>query len=161
LSFLKTLFYLIVLFVVQSVFVPCLSIRGVAPDVLLIFLVYWGCRNDRFNGIILGFLTGFMQDMAGDSVAGMFALSKSIACFIAASLTRNRYELNPNFLGFVLFVTTFSHHLVCAFVEYPNVSTGFFPSVLRYAIPSTFYTVLVGTGVYYLTNWAHRHLRRR
>ena len=160
-SFLKTLFYLIILLVVQSIFVPYLSIRGAVPDVLLIFLVYWGCRHDRFNGIILGFLTGFMQDMSGDSVAGLFALSKSIACFVAASLTRNRYELNPNFLGFVLFVTTLSHHLVCAFVEYLNISTGFLPSVLRYVIPSTFYTVFIGVGVYYLTNWMHQHLRRR
>ncbi len=160
-SFLKTLFYLIVLLVVQSIFVPYLSVRGAVPDVLLIFLVYWGCRNDRFNGIILGFLTGFMQDMSGDSVAGLFALSKSIACFVAASLTRNRYELNPNFLGFVLFVTTLSHHLVCAFMEYLNISAGFLPSVLRYVIPSTFYTVFIGVGVYYLTNWVHHHLRRR
>jgi rod shape-determining protein MreD len=161
LSFLKVLFYLIVLFVVQSVFVPYLSIRGATPDMLLIFLVYWGCRNDRFDGVILGFLTGFMQDMSDDSIAGAFALSKSIACFVAGSLTRNRYELNPNFLGFVLFVTTFSHHLVCAFVEYLNDSAGFFPSVLRYGIPSTFYTVFIGTGVYYLANWMHHHFRRR
>ena len=117
--------------------------------------------QNNWVSIIYGFLTGFMQDMSGDSVAGAFALSKSIACFVAASLTRNRYELNPNFLGFVLFVTTLSHHLVCAFVEYLNVSAGFFPSVLRYGIPSTFYTVLIGISVYYLTNLVHHHLRRR
>jgi rod shape-determining protein MreD len=161
LNFFKTLFYLIVLFIVQSIFVPHLAIQGVTPDVLLIFLVYWGCRINRFSSVVLGFLTGFMQDMSGDSVAGLFALSKSIACFIAASLTRNRYELNPNFLGFVLFIATLSHHLVCAFVEYMNVSSGFFLSVLRYVIPSTFYTVFIGTGVYYLTNWMQHHIRRK
>ena len=160
-NFLKTLIYLIVLFIVQSIFVPYLSIRGVMPDVLLIFLVYWVSQNGRFWGVVLGFLIGFMQDMSGDSVAGLFALSKSIACFIAASLTRNRYELNPNFMGFVLFVTTLSHHLVCAFIEYLNVTSGFFPSVLRYSIPSTFYTVFIGTGVYYLMYWMQHHIRRR
>jgi rod shape-determining protein MreD len=161
LSFLITLFYLIVLFVVQSIFVPHLSIRGATPDVLLIFLVYWVCRHGRFGGIILGFLTGLVQDMTSNSVAGLFTLSKAIACFVAASLTRNRYDLNPNFLGFVLFVATLSHHLVYAFVEYLNISSGFFQAVLRYVIPSTFYTVFIGICVYYLINLVSHRFRRR
>ena len=160
-SFLITLFYLIVLFIVQSVFVPHLAILGVTPDVLLIFLVYWVCRHGRFGGVILGFFTGLVQDLTGHSVAGLFALSKSIACFIAASLTRNRYDLNPNFLGFVLFITTLSHHLVYAFVEYLNVSSGFFQAVFRYVIPSTFYTVFIGVGVYYLAHLVNHRFRRR
>jgi hypothetical protein len=32
---------------------------------------------------------------------------------------------------------------------------------LRYVIPSTFYTVFIGIGVYYLTNLANHRFRRR
>jgi rod shape-determining protein MreD len=123
--------------------------------------VYWGSRHDRFSGIILGFIVGFLQDMVGGSVAGSFALSKSIACFVSGSLTRNRYEVDPNFLGLVLFVASLTHHLVYAFVEYLNVPAGFLLSLLRYVVPTAFYTVLIGVGAYYLTNWMPLHFRRQ
>lgn len=160
-KFFKVSLFLIILLILQSVFVPYIAIQGIAPDVLLIFLVYWTYRHGRLNGVILGFMAGFIQDLIGAGLAGMYALSKSIACYTAGSLLRNRYELNPLFLGIVLFLVTFIHHFVYRVVDCFNTSSGFFSSIFRYVIPASFYTTIMGFGIYYFINWMQQRFRRQ
>jgi rod shape-determining protein MreD len=149
------------LLIVQSVFVPCITVRGIAPDLMLIFLVYWAHRHNRLQAVLIGFVAGLIQDLAGQEMAGLYALSKSVACYVAGSLTLNRYQSNPVFLAVVLLITTLSHHLIYTAVQSMHLSSDFFTSLLRYAVPSVFYTVLIGLGVYALINAMLRYFRRQ
>ena len=154
--FLRVLLILIVLIVVQSTLAPLMKVKGIVPDWLLIFLVYWSGRHSRTQGVVVGFFGGLLQDFVVGGVVGVLALSKSVACYLSSSLSSRRYERNLLLMGAMLFTAAFVHQLIfCVFI-YHGAAAGFLPLFLRYGIPSAFYTVFCGVFSYGVIGWLVR-----
>ena len=63
--------------------VPLISIEKIAPDLVIIFVVYMALRNGHIVGTVAGFISGVLMDLTVDFVPGLSALSKTVFGFIS------------------------------------------------------------------------------
>ena len=146
-TFFVTMLSVLGLLVVQSVLVPIIGIRGIVPDLLLIYMVIWSSGRFRVQAVALGFWGGVAQDLATNSVLGLHALSKSLGCALAASWKGRFSDRHPLAIGFLLTgASLVQETLVCAMAARQG-SAGFPVLMLRYGFPTVFATVVLGTGV--------------
>jgi len=68
---------------IQITMVPLISIEKIAPDLVIIFVVYMALRNGQIVGTVAGFISGLLMDLTVDFVPGLSALSKTVSGFIS------------------------------------------------------------------------------
>ena len=141
-DFYKALFFVVVLIIVQSSFVTLIQVKEIAPDLVLIFMVSWCIQKSRYQGVLLGFVGGLSQDLMEGGLLGVFALSRSIACYLSCSFPWSHYHQNRVIFGINIFIASLVHQIIYLVVVSQNAAGGFFKLALRYGIPSVFYTVL-------------------
>ncbi len=71
------------LLLLQTTFIPLVSINGIIPDLILILLVYYTIKSGQIYGTILGFILGFFFDLITGSLLGSAMISKICAGFTA------------------------------------------------------------------------------
>jgi rod shape-determining protein MreD len=161
--FLRSAGIVLVLLVLQTTFIPYLSVIGFLPDIFLPWLVYVALRRGQVEATIYGFGVGFLQDITAMKFLGLAALSKTICSFVAG------YFFNENTTGqtlgsyrFVLIV------LLCSFINDVVYFTVFFQGaegsliihVLQFSVASTIYTGVISLlpmfafSQKYSTSWA-------
>ncbi len=108
--------------IIQTTFVPLISINGVAPDLIIILLVFYSMRSGQIYGTVLGFIYGFLFDLITGSLLGSTMISKTLAGFIAGYFSNeNKREIYFKSYIFVLII------LLCSIVDF--VINSFFSSV--------------------------------
>jgi rod shape-determining protein MreD len=155
------IFILLILLIIQNTLVRLISIEGISPDLILIFILYWSGQRSRLQGVIVGFIGGLLQDLAGADAVGVFALSKSIALYVACSFPWGRVERNILPMGVALFAASFAHYIVFFLFQLRNTAAGFPALLLRYGIPSMFYTTALGLLIYVFIEWLKRKQKRK
>lgn len=149
--FCRTFLIIILLIIVQSSFLVLIQVKGIVPDFVLIFMVFWCIQKSRYQCVILGFIGGLLQDLMGGDLLGVFALSRSVACYLSCSFPWNRYEQNYLTFGLILSTATFAHQVIYLVVVSRNAAAGFVTFLFRYGIPTVLYTVLCGILIRYLS----------
>ena len=77
--------YIIVLIIlgIQILLSDFLSLNGIRPDFILIFLLYVSVRHGSFVGILLGFTLGLFADLLGVSTSfGLSPLTYTLTVYI-------------------------------------------------------------------------------
>ncbi|MGL4453608.1 MAG: rod shape-determining protein MreD [Sarcina sp.] len=74
----------ILLFVLDNSIMPFLGIGGVYPSLLFVFVILVSTINGYWDAIILGSISGILQDIYFAHVFGVNALINLILCLIAA-----------------------------------------------------------------------------
>ena len=138
----------VVIFVLQLKVVPSIGLLGVAPDLVIVFLVALVLERGPVAAVIIGFALGFLQDLGNASFLGMNALAKSL---IAYCVSRFGDEFLPEsvlFKGLLIFAASLFNGIVALIVttgfDLPVIVLSFF----RYSILSALYTALVGLLVF-------------
>ncbi|MCJ7812514.1 rod shape-determining protein MreD [bacterium] len=142
--FFRAFVIIIVLFIVQSSLTPLIQVKGITPDFILIFMVFWCVQKHRYQCVILGFVGGLLQDFMEGGLLGVFALSKSVACYLFCSLPWSHYERNDLIFGLTLAIAALAHQFIYLVIGSRNAAAGFLVMFLRYGIPTLLYTVLCG-----------------
>ncbi len=130
--------------ILTSALSPFIQIKGIGPDLLMVFLVDWTLRDGRSSGIVYGFVGGLFQDLISGGVTGVSALACSAAGFVAGSFPASRGRQTLPFSLVVLTVTTLVQRLIFWMAVSRGGASGFIPLFLRYGLPSVFYTLAVG-----------------
>ena len=100
------------LLLLQTIFIPLISLSGYVPDLFLVWLVYTALRRGQIEATISGFVVGLLQDIVTIKFFGLAALSKTIAGFVAGYFfNENTVEQTLGSYRFVLMV------LLCAFIH--------------------------------------------
>ncbi len=95
--------------------VPLITIEGIPPDLMLIFVVYIALKNGQIAGSVAGFIAGLLIDLTVDFTLGLSALSKTIAGFIAGYFyNETKIEINTETLRFfgIVFFCSLVNNLV-------------------------------------------------
>lgn len=71
----------VALLILQTTFIPFLSLGGVLPDLLLLWVVIYAIRHGQIEGMVAGFVIGLMEDLLTTQFFGLSALTKTIAGF--------------------------------------------------------------------------------
>jgi rod shape-determining protein MreD len=160
-GFLTVAFVVLAVLVIQSTLVPLIRIGGIAPDVLLAYMIIWCMHHDRSQGVILGFCGGMLHDLMGGGTLGVYALSKSLACYAACSLPRSKYSHDFSLVGIMLFLAIFIHQLIHTLFVSREAAAGFLSLFFRYGVPSMLYTLLFGMSAYGLIQVIRSRKRTR
>src|SRR3972149_9625523 len=80
---LRSILIVLGLLLLQTTFVPLLSLGGTVPDLLLIWVVFTALRRGQVETTVAGFLAGLLQDLVSTQLFGLAALSKTVAGFLA------------------------------------------------------------------------------
>jgi rod shape-determining protein MreD len=73
---------ILALLLLQTTFVPFLSISGFLPDLLLIWVVYIAVTRGQLEATVTGFAVGLLQDVIAIQFFGLTALAKTLAGFV-------------------------------------------------------------------------------
>jgi rod shape-determining protein MreD len=132
-------------FVLQTTIVPAISIMGVKPDLLVLFLFMLAIKVGILPAIYIGFVIGLVQDLYSPSILGQSALAKTVAGFFAGLFNEKVMRLDPLFQGVLLIFTFFVNDIVIFMVQFIKVEahfTAIFPELFTYTLPRALYTLL-------------------
>jgi rod shape-determining protein MreD len=139
-------FSLLVL-LVQTGVIRFLSIGGIVPDLVLLWVVAMAIRRGQIPATTVGFLLGLAQDiLSGDGMLGLSALTKTLAGFIAGYFYNENKTLQTMgsyrillIAGLVSLVHDGLYFLL--FLQGSGISWS--GSLLDYGVPTTVYTLAV------------------
>lgn len=133
----------IIFTVLQVSLTPVISLYGYQPDFLLILTLVAALKYGRFGGLIVGFLTGLIQDAASIAPLGGGALIKANIGFFLGMLWERRW-MPPRLgqWGAIIFLVSFIQNLVYGLlIASPEAFGG---SVGRWSLFNAVYTATVG-----------------
>jgi rod shape-determining protein MreD len=136
----------LVLLLLQMSVVDMVTLKGIAPDLLLIFIVYLAVREGQMYVLPWGFALGLILDLSTGTVIGLSALSKSAAAFAAGYFySENKIAMNLSTYRFLLivFLTAFAHNAVYFTVFTMGSGIGFFNAVFGLGLASALFTSTV------------------
>ncbi len=73
-----------VIYVFQSVVLSKISILGAHPDMLLTSVIVWGLMRGPGEGLIVGFITGFMTDIFSSGIY-IFTFTRSVGGLLSGT----------------------------------------------------------------------------
>lgn len=76
-------FSVVIALVLQTSVLPHLTLFGLKPDLLTVFVACWGLLYGPAEGFIAGLVAGLAQDLAFGQYIGLFALAKTLTGFVA------------------------------------------------------------------------------
>ncbi len=141
------LFLLLLAF--QLTVVPMISFDGIAPNLLLVLVVFNGIRYGKIFGSLLGFAFGFLFDLVSGGLLGSAMFAFTLAGFIAGYYC---HEDNPsnlysfNFL-FILFYSSTVSLFIYALIVYSNLSTNIITLLFEQGLLPALYTTIFGIPV--------------
>ncbi len=148
-SYLKYIAVIILLVAVQKtlIWLIALSNYNIAPDLVILMVIYVGIARGHIEGSIIGFLSGLMIDMLSGSFLGLSALSYTLAGFIAGYFCiREREEfLKKYFLIGIVFLCALIGNSIYFLIFYQGSPISVFNIFLIYVLSTTTYTTIVGS----------------
>lgn len=143
--------------VVQVLVSRFLSIAGVSPDFLLIFVVYLTIRDGQFVGIISAFVLGLLLDIFSSDILGAHALSVTIACFLVGFFyDRERTDQNIRNWPFLMLTLlgAIVNNALYYFLKTRGTEMSFAEFAFRYGAVGALYTVFI--AIFPLLYWSRK-----
>lgn len=91
--------------ILDNCLMPFLEINRYYPSLLLVFAISYSILNDTKEAIIIGSITGLLQDVYFNGVLGVNAFSNLIVCILAAKIGKTIFKekfLMPNLINLLL-----------------------------------------------------------
>jgi rod shape-determining protein MreD len=135
------------LLLLQTTFIPYLSIGGFLPDVFLIWVVYVAIRRGQLEATITGFVVGLLQDAISMQFFGLSALTKTIAGFAAGYFfNENSTEQTLGSYRFltILLLSSFVHNIIYYGVFLQGIQDSVFTTMIEFSVFTGLYTVVLG-----------------
>ena len=144
-------FYLVltvlVFLLLQTVLADRIAIGPVAPDFVILVVLFFALYRGSVRGALFGFVVGFLEDLGNPDYLGLNALVKSVMGFFVGDAGRKTVPDNAFILFSLFAVAAFGHDIVYLFVyHWPHIGSAFL-RVLTEALPCAIYTALIGTLV--------------
>lgn len=118
----KIFFPIIGLFLLQFLLSDFLSIKGIRPDFILIYILYTSIRYGNIYGVIVGFFLGILVDLVGvGSFFGLTSLTFVITGYLAGFLQDKNDTMIPAYFHLNWFCIVLIHFFVYSFVRYQDL----------------------------------------
>jgi rod shape-determining protein MreD len=130
----------------QTTFIPLLSLGGMVPDLLLVWVVFTGLRRGRVETTVAGFLVGLLQDLVSTQLFGLAALSKTVAGFLAGYFyNENKTDQTLGTYRFLLIVGLCSlvHNSIYFLIFLQGTDSSLILSTAQFSLATTAYTMAV------------------
>jgi len=131
-----------IIFLVQIFLSNLISIKGVRPDLLIIFVLYVAVNYGSFKGVLSGFLIGIIASIFDSGITlGILPLVYSIVGYSGGYLKSKHYKMasfNFNFSCFLIIIGSF---FIYSYFNYNYLFYNDFQIFVRTWIKTTLYTL--------------------
>ncbi|HER44302.1 MAG TPA: rod shape-determining protein MreD [Candidatus Eisenbacteria bacterium] len=138
----------VVIFVLQFKVVPSIGLLGAAPDLVTVLLVALALERGTVGAVVIGFALGFLQDLGNASYLGVYALSKSLVAYGVSRFGAGFLPESILFKGVLIFAASLFNEAVVLVVTAGFDVPAMIVSFIRYSIPASLYTAVVGVVVF-------------
>lgn len=137
----------LVLLLLQTTFIPFLSLGGFLPDVLMIWVVYIAVTRGQLEATLTGFAVGLLQDAVTIQFFGLSALSKTVAGFVAGYFFNE--NLTQQTLGsyrflLITLLSSFVHNILYYGIFLQGIQDALLTTMVEFSIAVSLYTALMG-----------------
>lgn len=125
-----------------------ISIKGIVPDLILIFVIIISLQENRSKSTVIGFIAGLVQDIFSTYFFGLSALTKSIVGFwgVFFQQPKKKYSLSSYLITVAMLVLV--HETIFGIIFNLGTHTGFFSLMFQFILPRTVYTLLFAVITY-------------
>jgi rod shape-determining protein MreD len=145
---LKYLVVFIILSVLQTTFCQFISIRGIAPDLIVLFIIYIGMKEGGLAGVYTGFAAGLCFDVYSPQILGAGALAKCLIGYLTGLLDERTLKIDDKYKIGIVCLASLLHDLILSASLY-GIPAAFQTAFLPVMLPTALYTTLAG-GIYIL-----------
>ena len=139
----KYVFFSIFLLLVQSKMMTLLTLEGITPDLLTIWVVYLALKEGQLVAMPWGFALGLAFDLLTGNFIGLSALTKTVAAFTAGYFyNENKTPLILGSYRFLVIVLTVSliHNTLYFLIFTQGSEIGTLRAIFQVGLATTFYT---------------------
>lgn len=143
---LKYFFISIIIILIQTELVPLISLKGINPDILTIWIVYIALQKGQMQSTIWGFLIGLLFDLIVGNFIGLSALSKTIVGFFAGYFYgENKAQITLGSYRFIIIIliVSFIHNTVYFSVFTFGTEINIVKAIFQIGLATTFYTAVI------------------
>lgn len=145
--YVRSVFAILVLLLLQTTFVPFLSIEGFLPDLLMIWVVYIALTRGQLEAIVTGFAVGLLQDAVTIQFFGLSALAKTLAGFVAGYFYND--NLTEQTLGsyrflLIILLSSLVHNVLYYGIFLQGIQDALLTMMIEFSIAASLYTALIG-----------------
>ena len=134
--------------ILQLTIADNMAIAGSQPDFVIIVLVSIAIRKNPIPAVIIGFLLGFLQDLANPVLLGMNALSKSL---LAYAISRIGGAYLPHTLFYYLmlvFSSCLLNDIIVLNIVYNFSFSDVLSSFFRFSFITALYSTVIASLLY-------------
>jgi rod shape-determining protein MreD len=146
-TYIRSAFIVIGLVLLQTTFIPFISLSGYLPDLFILYLVYIALRRGQIEATISGFIIGLLQDIIAIKFFGLAALSKTVAGFVAGYFfNENTTEQTLGSYRYLLLIGMCSivHNFVYFAIFFQGSENSIFFSTMESTLGIALYTCISG-----------------
>ena len=138
----------VVVLVLQTTIVRFLSIQGIVPDLVLLWVIMIAIRRGQIPATIAGFLLGLALDLISgpEGVLGLTALTETVGGFLAGYFY-NENKILQTMGGYQILLITalisLIHNVLYFLVFLQGSGLGWLSILASYGIPTTVYTTAI------------------
>jgi rod shape-determining protein MreD len=138
----------VVVLVLQTTIVRFLSIQGIVPDLVLLWVIMIAIRRGQIPATIAGFLLGLALDLISgpEGVLGLTALTETVGGFLAGYFY-NENKILQTMGGYQILLITalisLIHNVLYFLVFLQGSGLGWLSMLVSYGIPTTVYTTAI------------------
>jgi len=137
--------------ILQTSFVPIISIAGVKPDLLMVALFFFSIKYGVMPGIFVGFVLGLGQDLYSPSLLGQNALTKTIAGAFIGLFNERMMRSDPfikTALLFVAFIINDAAYFIIQIIKLGDPISILFSGLFAKCLPRALYSIAVAVLFY-------------
>ena len=139
----KYFFISLLLLVVQTQIMRLLTLEGIMPDIMTIWIVILALREGQLPATVWGFGIGLLSDFITGNFIGLSALTKTVAGFTAGFFyNENKTPLLLGTYRFIVIVLIVSmiHNILYFAIFTQGSDIGLLHAVFQIGLATTFYT---------------------
>jgi len=137
---------LIITFLIQIIFINLFSIKGVRPDFLIIFVLYFAVNFGSFRGTIAGFTIGILAGLFNSGLSiGILPLIYSIVGYTGGILKSQHYKMIPFYFNLSCFLIIIGSFFIYSYFYFDYLFYNDFNIFLFTWLKITLYTVFILT----------------
>ncbi len=139
-----------VLLIVQIVVLPFFSVFDIAPDAVLIGLIYLAIHQGGVAAMLAALAVGFIRDAFTSHFIGAYMLSYVVASFLSGVLFKFRERLSFQIQSMYLFIVLFSFQLIYYSLFMLDQKLNLAQLIFRLSLPGAIYTLVLVAITHFL-----------
>jgi rod shape-determining protein MreD len=147
----KWLLLFMVALILQTSFVPAISLGGIKPDLLIIVLFFFSLKYGVMPGIFVGFFLGLGQDLYSPSLLGQNALVKTAVGALIGMVNERVMRTDPlikTVLLLVVFIVHDALFLAVQMIKLGDSVGALFTGLFLHTLPRALYSIAVAALFY-------------